>query len=151
MTGENSGPTGDVGQYAMEQYRQQAGGGLASLFTMGMSDIVAATRAVAAASEAQALSVDPQAVDSMLRKLTDMQDALDGIQQRAATLLTRTPIGLGYAEEIGNVNAQLGRQVVDDIIPEMVKAIEDLKDQIDKSRASYQNIDDTESQTFNNL
>lgn len=151
MTGENSGPTGDVGQYAMEQYRQQAGGGLASLFTMGMSDIVAATRAVAAASEAQALSVDPQAVDSMLRKLTDMQDALDKISLKAPILARNTPLGGGYAEQIGTVNKELGEQVVSGILPEMIKAIDDLKQQIEKSRASYQNIDEAESQTFNNL
>lgn len=34
MTGDNGGLTNDVGQYALEQYREQAGGGLASLFTM---------------------------------------------------------------------------------------------------------------------
>ncbi|QFZ17638.1 hypothetical protein [Saccharothrix syringae] len=151
MTGADKGPTGDVGQYAVEQYQQQGGGGLAGLFATGLGNIVAATRAVVAASEAQALSVDPHAVDSMLRKLTEMQDALDAVQQRADFLVTRTPIGLGYAEEVGDVNAQLGRQVVGDIIPEMVKAITDLKDQIEKSRNSYQNTDEAKSQTLNNL
>ncbi|MFD0202227.1 MULTISPECIES: hypothetical protein [Saccharothrix] len=151
MTGDNGGPTGDVGQYAFEQYREQNGGVLASLLTMGMSDIMAATKALAAASQAQALSVDPHAVDSMLKKLTDMQDALDQIQQEADLLTTQTPLGGGYAEEIGNVNAEVGQQVVNDVIPEMVKAIEDLKVQVEKSRASYQNVEEAESQTFNNL
>jgi hypothetical protein len=151
VTGDNGTPTAEVGQYAFEQYRQQAGGGLASLLTMGLSDIMAATKALAAASQAQALSVDPHVVDSMLKKLTDMQDALDGIALRAERLTMRTPLGGGYAEEIGTVNAQLGKQVTTEIIPDMVKAIEDLKVQIEKSRASYQNIDEAKSQTFNNL
>ena len=68
MTGGNGGLTGDVGQYALEQYRQDSGGGLASVLTLGLSDVVAATRALSAASEAKALSVDPQAVDSMLSR-----------------------------------------------------------------------------------
>ncbi|MFT7840605.1 hypothetical protein Q5530_31060 [Saccharothrix sp. BKS2] len=151
MTGESGGSTGDVGQYALDQYRRQGGGGLMSVLTMGLSDVVAATKAVAAANEAQALSVDPHAVDSMLHKLTEMQDALDGIQQRADILITQTPIGRGYAEEIGSVNKQLGQQVVSELIPEMVKAIGDLKDQVDKSRTSYRNVDEAKSQAINNL
>ncbi|MBB5808740.1 hypothetical protein F4560_008508 [Saccharothrix ecbatanensis] len=151
MTGDNGGLTGDVGQYALGQYRQQGGGGLASLFTMGMSDVIAATKALSAASEAQALSVDPQAVDTMLKKLTEMQDALDKIQRRSERLNMRTPLGGGYAEEIGAVNAQLGNQVTVEIIPDMVKAITELKVQIEKSRASYQNIDEAKAQTFHNL
>jgi hypothetical protein len=151
VTGDNGGLMGDVGQYALEQYRQQGGGGLASLFTMGMSDVIAATKALSAANEAQALSVDPNAVDTMLKKLTEMQDTLDEIQVDADLLTTRTPLGGGYAEDIGNVNAQLGRQVVNDVIPEMVQAIEGLKVEVEKSRASYQNIDEAKAQTFNNL
>lgn len=151
MTGDNVTPTAEVGQYAFEQYRQQAGGGLASLLTMGLSDIMAATKALAAASQAQALSVDPNVVDSMLKKLTDMQDALDKMQRRADVLTMRTPLGGGYAEQIGVVNARLGDQAMSEIIPDMVKAIDDLKTQIDKSRASYQNVDETKAQTLDNL
>ncbi|MFD1149712.1 hypothetical protein [Saccharothrix hoggarensis] len=151
MTGYNGGLTGDVGQYALKQYREQSGGGLASLFTMGLSDVVAAAKALAAANEAKALAVDPQAVDTMLKKLTDMQDVLDGIQADAEMLASQTPLGGGYAEDIGKVNAQLGHQVINEVIPEMVKAIADLKDQVDKSRASYRNVDEAKSETFNNL
>jgi hypothetical protein len=151
VTGDSGGPTGDVGQYAFEQYREQGGGGLASLLTMGMSDIMAATKAVAAASQAQALSVDPAAIDSMLKKLTEMQDVLLTVQQRSRFLASETPLGGGYAEEIGQVNKELGRQVIGDILPEMTKAIDDLKVQIEKSRASYQNVDEAKSQTFDNL
>ncbi|MDU0293596.1 hypothetical protein [Saccharothrix longispora] len=151
MTGGNGGLTGDVGQYALEQYRQDSGGGLAGVLTLGLSDVVAATRALSAASEAKALSVDPQAVDSMLRKLTEMQDALEKILRQAAQLTTDTPLGQGYAEEIGKVNSELGHQAVSEVIPDMVRAIEDLKVQIEKSRASYQNVDEAKAQTLNNL
>ncbi|MFC5055538.1 DUF3558 family protein [Saccharothrix xinjiangensis] len=117
----------------MDQYRQQ-NGSLAGLFTTGLSDIVAATKAVAAASEAQALSVDPHAVDSMLKKLTEMQDALAKVQRQSVQLSNKTPLGGGYAEEIGAVNGQLGEQVVGEIIPEMSRAIDDLD--IEQEKAS---------------
>jgi hypothetical protein len=118
---------------------------------MGMSDVIAATKALSAASEAKALSVDPQAVDTMLKKLTEMQDTLDTIQRRSFQLSNKTPLGGGYAEEIGAVNGRLGEQVISEVIPEMVTAIDDLKAQIEKSRASYQNVDEAKAQTLNNL
>ncbi|MEO6086126.1 MAG: hypothetical protein ABIQ18_23750 [Umezawaea sp.] len=145
MTGDN------VGQYAFEQYREQGGGTLASIFTMGMSDIVAATKAIGAATEAQALSVDPHLVDTMLKKLTDMQDVVDKIQRNAHALNSETKLGGGYAQDIGRTNQQLGGQVTDKLIPDMVKAINSLKAEIEKSRATYQNSDVAHAGTFNNL
>ena len=145
MTGEN------VGQYTFEQYREQNGGGLASIFTMGMSDVVAATKAIGAANEAQALSVDPHVVDTMLKKLTTMQDTVNGIAQEATALNSETKLGRGYAEGIGQVNKQLGEQVTSTLIPDMIKAIDSLKAEIEKSRASYQNADGGQASTFNNL
>ncbi|MBP2334622.1 hypothetical protein JOF41_000800 [Saccharothrix coeruleofusca] len=149
----DAGSTSDVGQYAMEQYReqQQGGGGLAGLLTLGVGQVVAAAKALAAATEAQALSVDPHVVDAMLKKLTDMQDALDQAVGRAHVLSANTPLGGGYAEEIGRVNRQLGEQAITGVIPDMVAAIEDLKTQIEKSRASYQNVDEAKGKTFDNL
>ena len=145
MTGEN------VGQYAFEQYREQGGGTLASIFTFGMSDIVAATKAIGAANEAQALSVDPHMVDSMLKKLTDMQDAVDAIRDKSLLLNREPKLGGGYAQDVSQVNVQLGRHVVEMLIPDLVRAIESLKAEIEKSRASYQNSDGGQAGTFNNL
>ncbi|XVS66325.1 hypothetical protein ACQPYE_09785 [Actinosynnema sp. CA-299493] len=150
MTG-NGGSTGDVGQYAFEQYRQQSGGGLVGTLTLGLSDIVAATKALAAASEAHSLSVDPHAVDSMLRKLTEMQDALGKVQRSGQVLTTHTPLGQGYAEAIGKVNSTLGQQAVGEVVPDVITAIDALKEQIEKSRASYRNVDEAKAQTFDNL
>jgi hypothetical protein len=145
VTGEN------VGQYAFEQYREQGGGGLASIFTMGMSDIVAATKAIAAATEAQALSVDPHIVDAMLKKLTEMQDAVGEIQLKARLLKTETKLGEGYARDISKTNQLLGEHVTNTQVPDMLKAINSLKVEIEKSRASYQNADGGQAGTFNNL
>jgi hypothetical protein len=145
VTGEN------VGQYAFEQYREQGGGTLASIFTFGMSDIVAATKAIGAANEAQALSVDPHMVDSMLKKLTDMQDAVEKISRQATRLNAETKLGGGYAQDVSRVNQHLGEQVTNKLVPDMVAAIDGPKTEIEKSRASYQNADGGQAGTFNNL
>jgi hypothetical protein len=122
-----------------------------SLLTMGMSDVIAATRAIGAATEAQALSVDPHVVDTMLKKLTEMQDVLAKARQRASVLTTATPLGGGYAEAVGEVNKQFGAQATGEVIPDLVKAIDSLKAEIEKSRRSYQNVDGGQSSTFGNL
>ena len=140
-----------VQAYAFEQYRQQGGGSLMSLLTMGMSDVIAATRAIGAATEAQALSVDPHVVDTMLKKLTEMQDVLAKVRQRASVLTTATPLGCGYAEAVGEVNKQFGAQATGEVIPDLVKAIDSLKAEIEKSRTSYQNVDGGQSSTFEKL
>lgn len=151
MTGDNGGLASDVGQYAFQQYQPQGGAGLTGLLTSGVGQVVAAAKAVAAATEAQALSVDPHVVDAMLRKLTEMQDALEKIRLKADLLATDTPLGGGYAQEISRVNRQLGEQAVGQVIPTMVATIDDLKSQIEKSRASYQNVDEAKGRTFDNL
>ncbi|XVV05812.1 hypothetical protein ACQPW3_10650 [Actinosynnema sp. CA-248983] len=151
MTGNSDGLTTSVGQYAFDRYSRHGGGGLLGLFTRGLADLSAATKALAAANEAHALAVDPHAVDTMIKKLTDMQDELANLQRRSNKLATRTPLGGGYAEEVGSVNGQLGHQVVGEIIPEMVNAIDALKEQVEKSRASYRNVEEANTGTYNNL
>ena len=140
-----------VQAYAFEQYRQQGGGSLMSLLTTGMSDVVAATRAIGAATEARALSVDPHVVDTMLKKLTEMQDVLAKVRQRASVLTTATPLGGGYAEAVGEVNKQFGTQATGEVIPDLVKAIDSLKAEIEKSLTSYRNVDGGQSSTSENL
>ncbi len=128
-----------------------SGNVLTGLFTRGLGDIIEAAKAVSLAAETKALSIDPHVVDTMLKKLTDMQDALTDIQRKSSMLETKTPLGGGYAEEIGRVNGRLGEQVLRGIIPEMIEAIGDLKTQIDKSRASIQNVDEAIARTHDNL
>lgn len=140
-----------VGQYAFEQYREQGGGAFAGIFTTGLSDIVAATKAIAAANEAKALSADPNTIDATLKKLTEMQDELGGIREMTSLLNTETPLGGGYAEEVGRFNQQFGKQVVEKIIPDVVKALDNLKAEVEKSRDTYQNVDGGQAGTFDNL
>ena len=136
----------NAGEYALEQYSQDSGAGW---WSVGLTSVTAATKALAAANEAHALSIDPHAVDSMLKKLTDMQDELAKPALQSMQVGYGTPLGRGYAEDIDQVNKQLGRYVFTDTIPKLTQAIDDLKAAIEKCRASYQNVDATNAVTIN--
>jgi len=128
----------NAGGFAFEKYSQESGAGW---WMVGLIDIQAATKAIAAATEAHALSIDPHAVDSMLKKLTAMQDELNKAMLKSMQLGTRTPLGGGYAEQVGQFNREIGIQVVSEFVPKLTQAIEDLKSEIKKCRDSYRQMD----------
>ncbi|MGZ3142718.1 hypothetical protein ACVDFE_12110 [Lentzea chajnantorensis] len=116
----------------------------------GLSAIVDAGRAVAIAVETQQLSVDPDLVDSMIKKLTAMQDTLGELQQSALDLSADTKLGGGYAEAISQGNRTFGTEA-QKTLKDVYKAIDDLKTQIDKSRASYQGVDQAHADALKKL
>ncbi|MFJ6676459.1 hypothetical protein ACIQMJ_35605 [Actinosynnema sp. NPDC091369] len=128
----------NAGEFALEKLSRESGTGW---WDIGLVNIRAATGAIAAATEAHALSIDPHAVDSMLAKLAAMRDELDRVTMRSTLVGSRTPLGGGYAEEVGQINREMGNEVLTRIIPQLVRAISDLGAEIEKSRASYQNMD----------
>lgn len=138
MVEDGSAPIDNAGEFALEKLGRESGAGW---WDLGLINIQAATRAIAAATEAHALSIDPHAVDSMLRKLTGMREELEQGARNASLVGSRTPLGGGYAEEVGQVNRELGKQVLTKTIPQLVQAIDELRAEIEKSRASYQNMD----------
>ncbi|MFI6096934.1 hypothetical protein ACIA8G_15335 [Lentzea sp. NPDC051213] len=117
-----------------------AGGTWDSLMGGGLSAIVAAGKAVAIAVETQQLSVDPHLVDTMIKKLADMQAALESIQVRAFDLSADTKLGGGYAEKISQNNRTFGQEA-QKTLKSLYDAIDGLKTQIEKSRASYHAVD----------
>src|ERR1041385_4484800 len=98
----------NAGEYALEQYSDETGAGW---WNLGVIAIEAATKAFAAANEAHALSIDPDAVGSMVKKLTIMQDKLTEAATRSMQIGYGTRLGGGYAQEVGNINKELGRYV----------------------------------------
>lgn len=121
-----------------------------SIFTGGFNAIVDAGKAVAAAVETKALSVDPHLVDTMIKKLTEMQNAIDEVQQSAADLSADAKLGGGYAEQISHDNRTFGRAAQQTLI-DVSKAIAQLKTQIEKSRASYQAVDEAGADSLKKL
>jgi uncharacterized protein YukE len=110
------------------------------IFGGGLSAIVNAAKSVAVAVETQALSVDPNLVNAMIKKLNEMKDAVDEVSQKGMDLSMDAKLGGGYAEAISQGNRTFGR-AAQQTVRDIAKAIDELKTQIEKSRATYQNVD----------
>lgn len=150
MTGESSAQE-SAGAYALERYYAQAGGPLTGLMAGGVGAVLAAARSVQAAAEAGALQHDPEAVDTAIKKLDDFAAVLDKMYRRSMRLATKTPLGGGYADQIGELNRGIGDAVRSEVIPDLIKAVGELKTQLDKSRKSYRNVEEGTSGTLNRL
>jgi methyl-accepting chemotaxis protein len=138
--------SGKVGSFA----DKAAGDTWDGIFGGGLSAIATAAKSVAVAVETQALSVDPHLVDSMIKKLNEMKDTLEKVSQRAQDLSMDTKLGGGYAEEISRGNRTFG-QAAQKTLVDVAKAIDELKTQIDKSRASYKAVDEAGADSLKKL
>lgn len=126
------------------------GGTWDSIFGGGVGAIVEAGRAVAVAVETQALSVDPHLVDTMIKKLAEMQSVLQEVQFRSLDLSADTKLGGGYAEKISQNNRMFGQEG-QKTLKSVHDAIEALKTQIEKSRASYKAVDQAGADSLKKL
>ncbi|MGW6446531.1 hypothetical protein [Lentzea sp. NPDC055074] len=138
--------SGKVGGFA----DKASGGAWDSIFSGGLNAIMDAGKAVAVAVETQQLSVDPQLVDAMIKKLTAMQDEVEKILRKRANLSLQMKLGGGYAENIAKSNTDFGTAAIKQI-EDVARAIESLKTQIDKSRASYENVDQAASDSLEKI
>ena len=150
MTGQSSAEE-SAQAYALERYYAQSGGPLTGFMSGGVTTILAAAKSVEAAAEAGALQHDPEAVDTAIKKLTDFEAVLGKLHRRARVLASVTPLGGGYAEQIGAFNKGMGEVAGTAVIPDLIKAIGELKAQLDKSRTSYRNVEEGTSGTFKQL
>jgi hypothetical protein len=138
--------SGKVGSFA----DKATGGSWTDIFGGGLSAIVDAAKAVSVAVETQQLSVDPHLVDTMIKKLTEMKDAIDEVGRDATNLSLDTKLGGGYAEQISQGNRTFGR-AAQQTLKDVAKAIDDLKSQIEKSRASYTAVDQAHADSLKKL
>lgn len=150
MTGESSAQE-SAQAYALERYYAQSGGPFMGIMTGGVSTIRAAARSVQAASEAGALQHDREAVDTAIKKLEAFENALRRIQRRSMVLATKTPLGGGYAEQVGEFNKAIGEVADAKVIPDLITAVGELKAQLDNSRKSYRNVEEGTTGTFKQL
>ncbi|PWK89447.1 hypothetical protein C8D88_102720 [Lentzea atacamensis] len=116
----------------------------------GVAEISTATKAVATGVASGTFSVDPSAVDSMIKKLRDMKDALGEIQRRKQQLTADTKLGGGYAQAISEINKQFGQSAISQIT-DIGKAIDSLIEQLEKSRTSYRNVDQAHADSLKHL
>ena len=121
-----------------------------AVLSTGAADIAAASKAVAAAAGSGTFSVDPATVDNMIKKLRDMKDALAEIMRAKQNLTADTKLGSGYAQTMSQLNKQFGESATQQLV-ETAKAIQSLIEQVDKSRTSYQNVDQSHADSLKKL
>ncbi|MCG8921402.1 hypothetical protein [Lentzea sp. CC55] len=138
--------SGKVGSFA----DKAAGGTWNSIFDGGLSAVMAAGKAVAVAVETQQLSVDPHLVDAMIKKLDAMKLELEQVGQRSLELAQETKLGGGYAEVISRGNRTFGL-AAQQTLRDLGTALDELKTQIEKSRASYTNVDQAGADSLKKL
>lgn len=138
--------SGKVGSFA----DKAAGDTWDNIFGGGLSAIMDAGKAVAVAVETQQLSVDPHLVDAMIKKLQAMQDELEKVGLRSLELSQETKLGGGYAEVISQGNRTFGTAARQSLV-DLATAIDELKTQIEKSRASYTNVDQAGADSLKKL
>ncbi|MFE2751909.1 hypothetical protein ACFXGA_07875 [Actinosynnema sp. NPDC059335] len=123
-----------------------------SWWDIGIDKVGAVTRALAAANDAGALSIDPEAVDSITKKLSAIRvQLLDDMTMFSTYLTSGNSLGGGYAEKIGEVNRKIAAHVLATLIPKLAQAIEDLAEEIKKSGAYYLRTDDTQKSVFGHI
>ncbi|WP_156094303.1 hypothetical protein [Lentzea aerocolonigenes] len=116
----------------------------------GAADIAAASKAVAAAAGSGTFAVDPAVVDSMLKKLLELQDIVSDVRRKSGVLSHDTKLGGGYAVAISQINKDFGQSATQHL-KDVEREIESLRTQIEKSRDSYRNVDQTSSDSLKNL
>ncbi|RDI33065.1 type VII secretion target [Lentzea flaviverrucosa] len=121
-----------------------------SVLGTGVADIAAASNAVAAATGSGAFSVDPAVVDSMVKKLREMKDALAEVFDAKRELTADTKLGGGYAQQMSQLNKQFGENATQQLV-DITKVIQSLIEQVEKSRASYQNVDQSQADSLKKL
>jgi formate dehydrogenase assembly factor FdhD len=130
--------------------RSLTGKSVQAVLGTGAADIAAAGKAVAAGIGSGAFSVDPAVVDSMIKKLRDIKDVLSELVNAKAELTADTKLGGGYAQTMSQLNKQFGESATKQVV-DTAKAIQSLIDQVEKSRASYQNADQAHAASLKNL
>jgi hypothetical protein len=86
----------------------------------------------------------------MIKKLAAMGDELEKVSQKSSILSQETKLGGGYAERISQGNRTFGT-AGQQTLRDLAKAINELKTQIEKSRASYHNVDQAGSDSFKKI
>ncbi|MFS8096133.1 hypothetical protein LFM09_03245 [Lentzea alba] len=121
-----------------------------AVLSTGAADIAAANKAIAAAAGSGTFAVDPAVVDSMLKKLLEIHDAVGNLRTNSGLLTQDTKLGGGYAVAMSQINKDFGREATKQL-QDVQREIASLRTQLEKSRDSYRNVDQAHSDSLKNL
>jgi hypothetical protein len=98
-----------------------------------------------------ALKVDPQTGGSTLKFLTEVQNMTAKMLRQTDNVSVRTPLGGGFAEEIGTFNQQLaagGSNSARELLLKFSEELEQLKRAVAESMKSYAATDSANAGTL---
>ncbi|MCP2163463.1 hypothetical protein [Goodfellowiella coeruleoviolacea] len=133
----------EVQQYA-EQVKEDLSpttGGFLGGILDGIGDISNKITAVAAAARAGQFAVSPDKAEAMTKELNNTLDTIDQMRSQVEVISRETPLGRGYAEQIGSTNASVG-QTAADVLVEFAQRVATLRDSVRQSVANYRRVDD---------
>jgi hypothetical protein len=98
-----------------------------------------------------ALKVDPQTGDTTLKFLTEVQNMTAKMLRQTNNAAVRTPLGGGFAQEIGAFNQQLaagGSNSARDLLLKFSAELEQLKTAVAESMKSYAATESANARTL---
>lgn len=93
------------------------------------------------AATSGSLRVDPHTGETTLRFLGDIQELTEKMRRAGHGAAVRTPLGGGFGEEVGAFNQRLAADSSQDILARFGQELEQLKEAVTMSMASYRRAD----------
>ncbi|HEV2780722.1 MAG TPA: hypothetical protein VGX25_15135 [Actinophytocola sp.] len=96
------------------------------------------------AATSGALKVDPTTGETTLRFLNQVQDMVDAMLRRSDEVGVKTPLGGGFAEEVGAFNQRLasgGPRSAKEVLTTFRRELEELKAAVAASMAAYRSTE----------
>ncbi|WP_188316559.1 hypothetical protein [Solihabitans fulvus] len=147
MANQPGDATVQAAQMSAQQYAEQANRQLdspsdnAAFGIVGViQDFGARADGLAAAARAGQFAVSPDLAQAMAKQFDDMIDTISLMREKSRILTTKTPLGGGYADQIGDVNAKVG-QLAADLLTDFHKRVQGLRESVLKSVANYRSVD----------
>ncbi|AHH93835.1 hypothetical protein [Kutzneria albida] len=130
---------GNTANYAQQQFSKENG---ADIF--GFGAMITAMEGVAAAATAGSFAVDGNTAELINSKLSDIQNAVSAARATMANMQAATPLGQGYAQQIGNRNTQIavgGSGSAEETLAKFEQSLDELKRTIQTSVNNYHGAD----------
>lgn len=112
-----------------------------------VQEMTSHAQGLAAMSAAGQFAVSPDLAQAMSHQFDQILDTISEMQRNSFRLYSRMPLGGGYAEQISDMNVQLGNQAAT-VIADFKDQVLTLKEAVLKSVANYRAVDEQTQDAF---
>jgi hypothetical protein len=159
MTPQASDPQVQQAEAAARQYAENAHsqplqdtswfGSVAGAMTGEVQRMTSHAQGLAAMAATGQFAVSPDLAQAMSQQFDQIIDTIDHMQRTSRALTVKMPLGGGYAEQISDMNVQLGQQSVQ-VMSDFKDQIATLKEAVLQSVANYRSVDEHARDAFRN-